>query len=301
MNVIFELFGHAALADSIAAEAHADRGHLLVRRFPDGECYLRFESEVANRDVAFVANLARPDDHIPALLFAASTAKELGARNVGLVSPYLPYMRQDRRFQSGEAVTSRAFAHLISTHFDWVVTVDPHLHRYASLSELYTIPAVSLSAAPLIAEWISAHVEQPLLLGPDAESAQWVSAVAEHIGAPWAVSQKTRHGDRNVDVELPDIALWQGRNAVLLDDIIASGNTMLKALAQMRDAGYNDPVCVGIHAIFCDDSYPTLIGAGAQRILTTDSVPHESNAIRLAALLANAVTAVSSRLSSCPD
>ena len=298
MNVVFELFGHAALADAIAAQTHAERGRLLLRRFPDAECYLRFESEMDGCDVTLVANLARPDEHIPALLFAASTARELGACKVGLVSPYLPYMRQDRRFHSGEAVTSRTFARLISTHFDWMVTVDPHLHRYASLGELYSVPATALSAAPLIAEWIRAHVEQPLLLGPDAESAQWVSAVAEIIGAPWVVSQKTRHGDRDVEVELPDIARWRGSKAVILDDIIASGRTMIEALRRTREARYDDPICVGIHAVFCDDSYRTLIGAGAGGIVTTDSVPHESNVIRLAALLANAVTALSSPPSS---
>lgn len=291
MTAVFELFGHEAMADAIAVRSSAERGRMQTRRFPDGECYLRFETDVADRDVVFVANLARPDDHIAALIFAAATAKELGARRVGLVTPYLPYMRQDRRFHPGEAVTSCLFARLVSSQFDWLVTVDPHLHRHASLAELYTIPAVTVSATPLVAEWIKAHVDDPLLLGPDGESEQWVSAVAALTGAPWAVSHKTRHGDRDVTVTLPDIAQWRGRTVVILDDIIASGNTMMATLVQARKAGYANALCMAIHGIFCDDSYSALSRAGARRIVSTDSVPHESSAIGLASVLADAVVA----------
>ncbi|WP_164119514.1 ribose-phosphate pyrophosphokinase-like domain-containing protein, partial [Stenotrophomonas maltophilia] len=84
--------------------------------------------------------LAQPNEKILPLIFAAATARELGAARVGLVAPYLAYMRQDRRFNPGEAVTSRQMAHLVSGAFDWMVTVDPHLHRYSDLSEIYSIP-----------------------------------------------------------------------------------------------------------------------------------------------------------------
>ncbi len=280
------------MADAITARSGAERGHIETRRFPDGECYLRFETGVSGREVVLVANLARPDDRIAALLFAAATAKDLGATRVGLVAPYLPYMRQDQRFRSGEAITSRIFAQLVSDHFDWLVTVDPHLHRHGGLGELYSIPAVAVSAAPLVAEWIGAHVDNPLLLGPDAESEQWVSAVARLVGAPSAVSRKIRHGDHNVTVTLPDIAQWRGRPCVILDDIVASGNTMIETLVKDRDAGYADAVCMTIHGVFCDDSYAALIRAGARRVVSTDSVPHQSNVISLASLLADVVVAV---------
>ena len=97
-------------------------------------------------------NRARAEDS--ALLFAADAARQLGARKVGLVAPYLCYMRQDRSFKPGEAVTSRSFAALLSRACDWLVTVDPHLHRYKSLSEIYAIPARALHAGPAIADWI---------------------------------------------------------------------------------------------------------------------------------------------------
>jgi len=126
-------------------------------------------------------------------------------------------------------VTSKSLARLVSPSFDRLVTVDPHLHRYPALSALYTIPADTLHAAPLLADWIAAEVDDPLLVGPDEESEQWVSAIAARIGAPHAVLRKIHHGDRNVDVELPDLSQWRGRQPVLVDDIASSGHTLIEA------------------------------------------------------------------------
>ena len=163
----------------------AEVGQLELHAFPDGETYLRFLTDVAGRTLVIVCTLDRPNDKILPLIFAAATARELGAAKIGLVAPYLAYMRQDRRFKPGEAVTSRQIAQLLSNAFDWLVTVDPHLHRYGSLGEIYRIPTRVVHAAPLISEWIRAHVANPLIIGPDSESEQWVSAVAKDAGAPY--------------------------------------------------------------------------------------------------------------------
>ena len=159
---------------------------------------MRFADGLDGQSVVIACTLDRPDAKIAGLLFAADAARELGAKRVGLAAPYLCYMRQDRRFQPGEAVTSRSFAALISRHFDWLVTVDPHLHRYRALNEIYSIPALALHAGPVIADWIMQNVTKPYLIGPDRESSQWIEAVAGACGAPWAVLTKTRTGDRSV-------------------------------------------------------------------------------------------------------
>lgn len=287
--LVFELFGHAALADDIARRCGVERGRLLLRRFPDEESYLRYEDEVAERDVVLVCNLARPDPHIPALLFAAATARELGARSVTLVAPYLPYMRQDHRFNCGEALTSRVFARLVCDHVDALITMDPHLHRYSALADIYTVPATRACSAPAVAEWLRAHVERPFLLGPDAESEQWVSAVARLADVPWRVSQKTRSGDREVAVAVPELASWRDRTPVILDDIISSGRTMMEAVRHVRAAGLPAPWCVAVHAVFAGEAYDALLEAGAHGIVTTDTLPHASNAIGVGAILADAL------------
>lgn len=288
MRLILPLPGNETFARHLAEAGGWELGHIETRRFPDGESYVRILSDVADRPVDLVCTLARPDDGFLRLAFAADAARALGASEVTLIAPYLSYMRQDRRFQPGEAVTSKTFARVLSSTFDRLVTVDPHLHRYPVLSALYTIPADTLHAAPLLADWIAAEVDQPLIIGPDEESEQWVSAIARRITAPYAVLRKIRHGDRNVDVELPDLSEWKARCPVLVDDIASSGRTLIEAARKLPSQGFQKPICAVVHGVFAEDSYERL-KALADRIVSTDSIPHESNAIQLAPLIARAI------------
>ena len=187
-------------ARRLRACSACDVGQLELHAFPDGETYLRFITDLSGRALVMVCTLDRPNEKTLPLLFAAATARELGAAKVGLVAPYLAYMRQDRRFKPGEAVTSREVARLLSDAFDWLVTVDPHLHRYGSLAEIYRIPTRVVHAAPLISQWIRGTCPNPLIIGPDTESEQWVSAVAKDASAPYSVLQKVRRGDREVEI-----------------------------------------------------------------------------------------------------
>ena len=284
-RVIFPLPGNEALAEHLARAGGWPLGTLETRRFPDGEAYVRLLDNVAGKAVDLVCTLARADEGFLRLVFAADAARALGARKVTLVAPYLAYMRQDRRFLPGEAVTSQSFARLVSSSFDRLVTVDPHLHRYPALSPLYGIPADALQAAPALADWIAAEVTAPFLIGPDEESEQWVSAIADRVGAPYAVLRKIRHGDRNVDVELPDLTGWRGRQPVLVDDIASSGRTLIEAARKIVLQGFAPPVVVVVHGVFAEDSFERLSPL-CSRIVSTDSVPHASNAIALAPLLA---------------
>lgn len=288
MRLVLPMPGNELFAESLATAGGWEAGRVETRRFPDGERYLRILSDVAGRPVDIVCTLADPDPDILTLLFAADAARDLGAVEVNLVAPYLAYMRQDRRFQSGEAVTSRTFARLISGSFDRLATVDPHLHRYKALSELYAIETQVLHAAPLLADWIGREVKQPLIIGPDEESEQWVSAVAERVGAPHVVLRKIRHGDRQVEIAVPDLSRFRNRAPVLIDDIASSGRTMIEAAAQLPQQELRRPVCAVVHGLFAGESYAQL-AAIAERIVSTDSVKHPSNAISLAPLLAEAI------------
>jgi ribose-phosphate pyrophosphokinase len=277
------------LAQPLAAAIGGEVARLTLRHFPDGETYLRYDTPPTGRPVVLLCSLDRPDDKTLPLLFAAAAARDLGATSVGLVSPYLAYMRQDRRFQPGEAITSSVFARILSREVDWLVTVDPHLHRRSALSEIYTVPAAVLHAAPLLAEWIRADVERPLLVGPDGESVQWVAAVAEDAGCPYIVLEKVRHGDHDVEVSVPEVSRWSGHAPVLIDDIVSTARTMIEAVGHLVGASIQPPVCLAVHGIFAGNAYEELLQAGAARIVTSNSIAHPSNAIDLTQLLAEAV------------
>lgn len=265
-----------------------------VHVFPDGEISVRIDGDVRGEDIVLCGSLyPRPADKFLLVAFLAATARELGARRVGLVAPYLAFMRQDRAFHPGEGVTARYFAELVSRSVDWMVTVDPHLHRIHSLDGLYAIPTTVVHAAPAIAAWIAAEVEHPVLVGPDAESAQWVSAVADACGAPYVVLEKTRRGDRDVSVTKPVApgGRWNGETPVVIDDIVSTGRTMLEATRELRAAGSVAPVCVAIHAVFADAVHGELIDAGARRVVSCNTIAHATNAICVADPIAAAVRA----------
>jgi len=291
--VLVPLPGNEEMAARLAHVLGGETGRLEVRHFPDGETYLRYAEPVEGRKLALVCTLDRPDTKILPVIFAAATARELGAASVGLVAPYLAYMRQDRRFKPGEAVTSAVFARMLAAELDWLVTVDPHLHRRQSLAEIYSIPTRVVHTAPLISAWIARVVERPLLVGPDSESGQWVVAVAEEAHAPHIVLEKARRGDRDVEVSVPEVARWRDHTPVLVDDIVSTGRTMIATVGHLTRAGMRAPICVGVHGIFAGDAYEALQKAGAGRIITTNAVTHPSNAIDLTGVLAEAVRALS--------
>ena len=285
--ILFQLAPHP-LAGHLCDQLGLEPGHFDSRHFPDGETYLRVTTAVKDRHIIILADLSNPDSKFLPLVFLAGTLRDLGAVSVGLVSPYLPYMRQDRRFHDGEAITSRLFARLLSKQIDWLVTVDPHLHRYHSLDQIYTVPSTVVQAAPALAQWLK---DQPdlLLVGPDAESEQWVAGIAAVGGHPSVVASKTRFGDREVQVTLPDLDQYQGRHAVIVDDVISSGQTIMQCMKVLQQRGFNHISCVAVHGIFADQCDVRLKNAGLEQLATCNTIVHDSNAVDVSALLGKAI------------
>lgn len=273
--------GMEPLAMEIAAEIGADWAAIDLHRFPDGETLVTLPEGLAGRSVAILATLRDPNALALPLRFAAETAREFGAHRVGLIAPYLAYMRQDRRFEPGQAVSAPLFASFLEESFDWLITVDPHLHRIPELDEVFGIPARRVTSAKKIAEWIAHNIPDAIVLGPDSESQQWVSEVARLAGRPYEVLRKVRSGDRNVDISVPESGAFYDGTPVIVDDIASSGRTIVAAIARLREIGARPPVCIIIHAVFAGRAFTEILEAGAARVVTTDSIPHESNAISL--------------------
>ena len=280
-TIVFALPGNDDLAGKLASRLEAETGKFTIRQFPDGETYIRIHSGVREKRVVMVCTLNNPDEKLLPLFFLSQAAKEQGAECTCLVAPYLAYMRQDKQFQHGEGVTSAYFAKLISGFAETLTTVDPHLHRRNSLSEIYSVPAKLIHAASHISEWIRTNVKRPVLIGPDSESEQWVSQVATEAGAPFTVLSKVRRGDRDVEISIPDLAKYKDRTPVLVDDIISTARTMIETVIHLKTVGMHPPFCVGIHAVFAGSAYNDLKNAGVQQIVTCNTIPHESNQIDL--------------------
>jgi ribose-phosphate pyrophosphokinase len=283
--------------DDESAQAEALAGALGVplalvqrHRFPDGESRLQLPPELP-AELLLLRGLHQPNHKLVELLIAAPAARALGARRIVLVSPYLAYMRQDIAFNPGEAVSQRHVAALLASQVDGLITVDPHLHRIASLDEV--MPGCrnrALSAAPLLGAWVAERVPQALLLGPDEEAVQWVAAAGLANGLDHAVCHKQRFGDREVRVALPAID-FQGRAVVLMDDVASTGRTLVEATAEVRAAGAASVDVAVTHGLFVGDALAQLQLAGVRHVWSSDAVPHATAVVPIAGLLADAVRA----------
>jgi ribose-phosphate pyrophosphokinase len=262
---------------------------IQVRHFPDGESLV---TAAASSGHAIVyRSLNDPNAKLVELLLAASALRDRGASRLTLVAPYLPYMRQDKAFASGQAVSQQVIGTLLAQSFDAFVTAAPHLHRTHSLSAVFAgKPALSVDPAPLIAAALrgSATAASSLLLGPDEESEPPLRALAAASGLNFAVAAKRRLGDHEVDLQLPKSVDWRGRHIIIVDDIAATGGTLMMAARAALAAGAES-----VEAFVCHVPAPLplekLMQAGIRRLRSADSIAHATNAVTLAPLLAAAV------------
>lgn len=293
-SIILYFHENEKLARELSGRLKIEAGEINLRDFPDGETYLRLNNRVQNKEVIVICSLNNPNEKLLPLYFLCNLLDDAGADSITLVAPYLAYLRQDKIFNPGEALTSVYFASLLSQFIDKLVTVDPHLHRYSNLQEIYHIPTYVVQSAGLIADWILRSVERPLLIGPDSESKQWVSQVARMAGAPYITLEKTRFGDRDVEISLPELDNFQNVTPVLIDDIISTGKTMIRTIDLLKEKGLKSPVCIVAHPLFTGNSYEEIEKAGASAIISCDTIPHHSNQLNTSDLIASVLSHLSS-------
>lgn len=262
-----------------------------LHRFPDGESLVRLPVDLPEH-VIVCRSLNQPNDKLIELLLCARTAREHGARRITLVAPYLCYMRQDIANRPGEAVSQRIVGQMLAELFDDVITVDPHLHRISRLAQAIPLAnALSLSAGGVIGEFLKNRLDKAILLGPDSESEQWVSGIASAIGFNYAVADKIRRGDREVEITLPRLDFSE-QDVVIIDDMASTGRTMARTIGLLRSAGASAVYAAVTHPLFCGDAEALIRSAGVKEIWSTDSIAHTSSCIRLASLLSSAVKSI---------
>jgi len=276
-------------AAAIAARLGIPLHDITVHPFPDGE--IRVAVGPAASTTIIHASLDRPNDKLIALLLACEALRRGGCKRIVLVAPYLCYMRQDIAFNPGEAISQRAIGRLLTELSDRIITVDAHLHRTASIREVFPgITAENLSAMPAIAQALDKTLDPAtMVVGPDAESQPWVRDLAGRLGLTHAVARKLRKGDHDVTVEFPEAGHVAGRPILLVDDIVSSGATLTACAQALKAANATTIDAVVTHALFPEDLREALAAAGIRSIRSTSSVVHPTNAISLAPLLADAL------------
>lgn len=278
----------AAPAQRLAAAIDLEVTPIGLHRFPDGESLVTAAG--AGRTAIVFRSLDNPNAKLVETLLAAASLRKQGAEKLILVAPYLSYMRQDKEFTAGQAVSAAIVGQWLGNAFDAVVTIAPHLHRIARLDDVVTSPlALALDPGPLMAEGLprGAH-EKLFVLGPDEESEPLAKSFAARLCSPYAVARKVRHGDRAVDVNLPLQALADAR-VILIDDMVSTGETLAACARQARLSGAAIIDAVTAHVVGPADPLPVLRAAGIRQLYSCDTLAHDSNRFETAGLLASAL------------
>lgn len=259
-----------SLGERIAISLGLKFENVKARIFPDGETYVRIESQVKGRDVVIVQTMfPNQNDSLMEFLLIADAVKGMEAQKIIGVIPYLAYSRQDRKFQPGEALSIRTVAKLMkSVGVDKLIIVDTHYqHVKPGEFDLFGLPCINLSAGRLLLEHINEKVSDDLMtIGPDLGSSQIIKyATGEEkimrkikkcpiCGLP---AEKCKCKIKKKKYEITEVESeldFNDRNVVILDDIIASGKTMTQAVKKVKSEGAKKVVAAATHGLFMKDS-----------------------------------------------
>lgn len=275
------------LAADLARELGIEYRTIGVHTFPDGETKVTVMA--SGGSAAICCALDHPNGKLVEVLLAGSALRDQGARSLALVAPYLPYMRQDKAFRTGEAISQKVLGTLLSRAFDRFIAVDPHLHRVKALETVFDgKPSRSLTAARAMASHFCNRkvAADTIAIGPDIESTPLVRAFAKAAGIPWAVAKKRRGGDHDVDISLPGGVTFNRLSVLIVDDIVSSGTTIKTLTRMLQGAGARRVEVYVTHAIFDEKTGRALKRAGIERVFSCDGIHHPTNAVSLAPLLA---------------
>ena len=279
------------LGEKIAEKLGVKAYPVKHRIFPDGESYIKYEVSIQNETVVIVQTNAPDNDRkLIQLLIMSKAAKNLGAKKVIAVVPYLAYARQDKQFLDGEALAFDIVLGLLeSAGIDDLIVVD--VHNETVLKELqpnHTMNIHPLSAIMVIAEYLKENgFDGAYSLSPDVGRKDIVSSASSVMGGGFAFFEKIRDlhtGETTMKVKDIDI---NGKKAVVFDDIISSGGTMAKAIKGLKDQGASNVAAACTHPLLTFGAEEKLMDGGAEIIISTDTVESKYGQVTVAGMIAD--------------
>jgi len=265
-----------SLSKELAKGLRAKLARVEIRRFPDEECYVRIDDDLSDEDV-FIVQTTWPDRNIIELLLLQDAVREFEVSSLTTVVPYFGYARQDKQFKPGEPVSARAIARLIQMNTDEFVTVD--VHAPTVIDWFDDIPARNVAAYPQIGRHLKGKGIE-LILSPDEGRADNAKRVADVVGCESDYLVKERIDGETVRMTPKKLDV-KGRKVAIVDDIISTGGTIIKAAEQLRkqDAAKIHAVCT--HGVFAGNAIPKL-EAVCDDVCSTDTIENPKTCITVA-------------------
>jgi ribose-phosphate pyrophosphokinase len=260
-----------ALAEEVARTLGTPLGDASIRRFADGEIFVRINENVRGRDTFILQSTPAPADTIMELLLLIDAARRASAARITAVIPYFGYARQDRKDQPRVALGAKLFANMIMTAgADRVLGVDFHQHQ---LQGFFDIPVDHLYAAPVITRYFrEKQLHRPVVVAPDVGAAKMARGFAKRLDATIGIIDK-RRPTANVAEVLHVIGDVEGRDCLIADDMIDTGGTMTQAVVALKERGARDVYCCATHALFSGPAVERFASSPVTEVVVTNTVP----------------------------
>ena len=241
------------------------------KRFPDGELYIRVldNEAIDNEDVVFIQSQRDQNDAVVESMLMSDILRDEGARSVTLVASYLAYTRQDKKFNPGEPISIRVLAKVYSQLFDRVITINPHETHIKSFFE---VPFICGSAVKELASYVKDRLNNPVVLSPDTGAIELAREAAEVIGCDYDYLEKTRITPTEIKVAPKNLHV-EGRDVLIVDDIISTGGTVATAIKMLKEQGAGDVIVACVHPVLIGDALNKLYTSGASEVIGTDTFP----------------------------
>ncbi len=270
-----------------------DYGSTVIKKFPDGETYIRIVGDIAGKIVIYINSLQpSPNDKIVETIYTLYTLKDLGADKIYAFIPYMVYARQDERFTAGEAVSIKVLAKLFrDIELEGIYTIDMHLHRISEPRTLFGDNFYNLTAIPLLADYVRKHynLDKPIVIGPDEKSLQWSKIMADCLdGLEYDVLIKKRISAEDVIIEAANVDV-SNRDVIIIDDIISTGGTMAEALKALYNLGAKKVLVTCVHALLVGEAYEKILSHNPLDMIATDTVLSPISRVSIAPLIAKAI------------
>ena len=263
---------HRELSQAIAVETGVPLANAHIARFPDGEIDIRVGDDLRGRDVFVLQPMCPPvNDNWVELLLLLDTLRRASAGRITAVMPYYGYARKDRKDEGRVPISAKVVANtLVTSGADRVVTVDMHA---AQIQGFYDIPVDHLYARPVLLEaFRKLGVDDPVVVTPDVGGTKMARAYAKRLDAELAIIDKRRVSGSETVIENV-IGEVEGRNVVIVDDMISTGGSIAQAAHILRKNGAKEIYMAVSHGVFCGPAVERLDGAPIDKLLCTDTIP----------------------------
>jgi ribose-phosphate pyrophosphokinase len=268
-----------AIAEDLSKLLDVPLANTISKRFPDKEFYMRILDDVSKEHVIIVQT-TYPDANIIELFIIQNAVEEAKAKEISVVIPYFGYARQDTKFQSGEPISAKAMANLISLKADRIITIDPHKKH---ILDFFSTPAFSCSAVAEISKYLK-EKKINFVIAPDKGALDRVKTASEIIKCDFDYLEKTRIDGEKIEIKPKEINV-KNKNVAIIDDIISTGGTMAKSIKHLKKQGAKNVFVACTHGLFAGDSVKKLSSAGAKEIISTDSIYSRYSKVKTASCL----------------